>query len=137
MTAKEKQTLTEYRRQGLGYKKIAQLLGLSENTVKTYCKRNNLAGEVAVRCSGSKVTRCKACGEPLVQIAGRKPRIFCSSACRNAWWNSHPSLIHHRDGHQISCGNCGKKLSVSKNSTIKYCSHACYVAYRFHGGAIR
>ena len=135
MTAKEKQELTNYRRQGLGYKKIAQLMGLSENTVKTYCKRNNLGGSITNNNAGGKKSVCKLCGTPLVQTPGRKARVFCCDACRNNWWNSHANQLQHRDGRQIPCGNCGRILDVSKNSSRKYCSHTCYVADRFYGGA--
>ncbi len=44
MTSDQKNTITEYRRNGLGYKKISQLTGVSENTIKTFCRRNGLGG---------------------------------------------------------------------------------------------
>ena len=137
MTTQEKRSLEAYRRNGYGYKKIADIMGISENTVKTYCKRNNLAGAVAVRNPHGNVTRCKACGEPLVQMTGCKPKVFCSTTCRNNWWNKHRKLIKHRDGRQVTCKNCGEEMSISKNSTQQYCSHSCYVAARFYGGAMQ
>lgn len=137
MTTQEKTLLVSYRKNGYGYKKIADLMGLSENTVKTYCKRNNLAGTLAGSGPRRKVTRCKQCGAPLVQTVGRKPKVFCSSLCRNKWWNNHPNMIQHRDGQNITCKNCGIELRISKNSTQRYCSHACYISDRFHGGAVQ
>lgn len=134
MTIDEKRMLSTYRQQGLGYKKIAQLMGVSVNTVKTYCKRNALGGKTAAddQCNIRKV--CKCCGAPMIQIPGRKPRLFCSDACRTKWWNAHPELVKHRGGRQIICGHCGSEFSVNQNSTRKYCSHNCYIADRFHGG---
>ena len=136
MTTDEKRMLTAYRQQGLGYKKIGQLMGLSVNTVKTYCKRHDLGGAVTTQpCSTEKV--CKCCGAVLVQTPGRKRKVFCSDACRTKWWNAHPELVKHRGDHQIICGHCGQTFSVSKNSIRKYCSHGCYIADRFHGGELQ
>lgn len=134
MTIDERKALTTYRHQGYGYKKIAQIMGLSVNTVKTYCKRNALGGVVAPQNPSSMEKVCKCCGAPLVQTPGRKPKVFCSDACRTKWWNTHPELVNHRDGRQVVCGHCGQVFSVSKKSTRKYCSHNCYIADRFHGG---
>ena len=136
MTTEEKNTLTAFRQQGLGYKKIAQLMGLSVNTVKTYCKRNALGGTVTHQ-PGSTEKACKCCGATLVQTPGRKCRVFCSDACRTKWWNAHPELVNHRSERQVICGHCGQTFSVSKNSTRKYCSHNCYIAERFHGGELQ
>nr|DAW88014.1 MAG TPA: Sigma-70, region 4 [Bacteriophage sp.] len=136
MTTDEKRMLTSYRQQGLGYKKIAQLMGLSVNTVKTYCKRNALGGVVKNQ-SCSTEEACKCCGVPLIQTPGRKPRLFCSDACRTKWWNAHPELVKHRGDRQIICSHCGSVFSVNQHSTRKYCSHGCYIADRFHGGELQ
>ena len=40
MTNEEKSRIVKMRGDGIGYKKIAQTLGLSEGTVKTFCHRN-------------------------------------------------------------------------------------------------
>ena len=130
MTTDERRALTTYRQQGYGYKKIAQLMGLSVNTVKIYCKRNALGGVVAPQNPSSMEKVCKCCGAPLVQTPGRKPKVFCSDTCRTKWWNTHPELVNHRDGRQVVCGHCGQVFSVSKKSTRKYCSHNCYIADR-------
>ena len=42
MTNGEKMMITQQRRQGLGYTEIARKLGLSVNTVKSYCRRNGI-----------------------------------------------------------------------------------------------
>lgn len=136
MTDFQKSQITSLRAQGLGYKKIAQLIGLSVNTVKTYCKRNSLGGSVMTQ-PGSDEKVCKCCGATLVQTLGRKRKVFCSDACRTKWWNAHPELVKHRGDRQTICGHCGQTFSVSKNSTRKYCSHTCYIADRFHGGELQ
>ena len=33
------------------------------------------------------------------------------------------------------CPTCGEEFSAYGTSTRKYCSHACYISGRFHGGA--
>lgn len=78
MTTDERRALTTYRQQGYGYKKIAQIMELSVNTVKTYCKRNALGGVVAPQNPRSIEKVCKHCGTSLVQTPGQKPRVFCS-----------------------------------------------------------
>ena len=57
MTLEEKSWIAEMRRAGIGYKKIAQDLGTSENTIKTFCHRNGLTGAEmeAVRQNGASV----------------------------------------------------------------------------------
>ena len=132
----QKKKIVTLRSQGYGYKKIGQLMGVSVNTIKTYCKRNALGGAVTNHpCSIEE--RCKCCGATLIQTPGRKRRIFCSDACRTKWWNAHTELLHHRDGCQIICNHCGNTFFISKNSTRKYCSHNCYIADRFHGGEMQ
>ena len=136
MTDYQKSQIATLRGQGYGYKKIGQITGLSVNTIKTYCKRNDLRGNTAQVTRGIEKV-CKCCGEPLTQIAGRKPKIFCSDACRAKWWNTHADQMNHRNGHQVVCGYCGQTFAVNKSSTRKYCSHTCYIADRFHGGGMR
>lgn len=136
MTDLQKDQISTLRSQGYGYKKIGQLMGLSVNTVKTYCKRHDLGGAVTNQtCSAEKA--CKCCGAALVQTPGRKRRVFCSDACRTKWWNAHPELVNHCSERQVICAHCGQIFNVTQNSARKYCSHACYIADRFHGGELQ
>ena len=41
MTDQQKEQIAILRSQGYGYKRIAQIMELSDNTVKSFCKRNN------------------------------------------------------------------------------------------------
>lgn len=45
MTNKQKDDITQMRGEGLSYSKIATLLAISENTVKSFCRTNNLGGK--------------------------------------------------------------------------------------------
>ena len=76
MTDEQRQQITNLRTAGNGYKKIGKLLGLSENTVKSFCQRRKLGG--AVVNSNTEVAVCKCCGKPVPQNPGRKQKKFCS-----------------------------------------------------------
>ena len=51
MNALQKQNIANMRRNGASYAKIAAALDISENTVKSYCRRNNLGGELGAKSS--------------------------------------------------------------------------------------
>ena len=61
MTDEQRVQIINLREAGNGYKKIGQLLGLSENTVKSFCQRRNLGGVVVQTAAG--VSVCKCCGK--------------------------------------------------------------------------
>ena len=44
MTLEQKNQIAQMREQNLGYAYIAKEMGLSVNTIKAYCRRNDLAG---------------------------------------------------------------------------------------------
>lgn len=126
MTDEQKQQITTMRRDGAGYGKIAVILGISINTVKSFCRRHNLVTKKTTSV-------CEQCGKPIEQNPGRKRKRFCCDACRNKWWNAHPELVKRKAVYTFTCLNCGKKFSVYGNSHRKFCSYACYVEYRFGG----
>lgn len=126
MTDKQKQQIITLRRNGAGYGTIASQLGVSINTVKSFCRRHSLAAPPTDRL-------CEQCGRPITQNPGRKRKRFCSDACRNKWWNSHLDLVKRKAVYTFTCPACGKKFIVYGNSHRKFCSHACYIAYRFGG----
>ena len=45
MTDEDRMRIVELRKEENGYKRIAQLLGLSENTIKSFCRRRHLLKE--------------------------------------------------------------------------------------------
>ena len=124
LTDEQKKAISALRGQGCGYKKIGQTLGISDNTVKAYCKRVGLGG-VAVRSSPKAGSMCAYCGTPLTQIPGRKAKRFCSDACRNRWWNSHLSQVNRRAFYSFTCPECGKVFESYGNRHRKYCSRDC------------
>lgn len=139
MNAQQKTEIASLRSQGLGYTKIAQALGLSKNTVKSYCHRNSIASGSASTAETSEpletvASFCECCGKEIKQILGHKKRMFCSDACRNKWWNSHLDLVKRKAIYKYKCPSCGREFEVYGNSHRKYCSHACYINHRFGGG---
>ena len=74
MTDEQRQKITNLRAAGNGYKKIGKVLGLSEDTVKSFCPRRKLS-RVVVK-SNVEVTVCKCCGKPVPQTQGRKQKKF-------------------------------------------------------------
>ena len=137
MTTVQKNEVIRMRKSGLGYTKIAEELGISKNTVKSFCRRNRLAGEAAAVASADtqEVKYCLHCGRQVMQNPGRKEKKFCSVECRNRWWNKNKYRVPRKTLHTFLCPTCGEEFSAYGTSSRKYCSHACYISGRFHGGA--
>ena len=123
MTEQQKAIIEKLRSKGYGYKKIAQQLNLSENTVSSYCRRKEL-----------NAYGCKNCGETIKGRKGAKPKIFCSDKCRNEWWNQHLNEVNRKANYQLVCAHCGKKFISYGNKSRKYCSRICYFSDRFGKG---
>ena len=96
MTHEQKCTIAELRSKGATYAKIGEALGISKDTVKSYCRRNNLSAPQDTPASDTAPSVCRECGAPLVQTEKQKTRIFCSRECRENWWHSHPEQIKKR-----------------------------------------
>lgn len=137
MTNDEKNRISELRRAGMGYLKIAQTLDLNVNTVKTFCRRNGLTGvseEMPVSVFPGVLQKvCKNCGETFLQYPGHREKVFCCNTCRNKWWNSHLSQVKRKAMYEYTCPTCGRKFSAYGNRNRKYCSHPCYISSRFGG----
>ena len=129
MTDEDRMQIVELRKEGKGYKRIAQLLGLSENTVKSFCWRRHLLKENPE----DKKDVCPCSGKVLVQRPGRKTKMFCSDKCRMKWWNSHLEQVERKANYSYVCPVCKKNFTVYGNANRKYCSHECYIKNRFGG----
>lgn len=128
MTNVQKQQIITLRKQGYGYIKIGQILDISNNTVRSFCSRNDL------NSGNAKTENCKQCGKTIKRASGRKPKKFCSDACRTLWWNKHLDCVNRKAVYQFTCASCDKSFSVYGNKDRKYCSHACYIADRYRRG---
>ena len=127
MTNGEKLCIRKLRMQGLGYTEIARKLGMSVNTVKSYCQRNGLkpVGKITV----PEKDTCRQCGNTLEHTPGRKKKQFCSDDCRLLWWHEHRHMSRNAKG--AKCAACGKEFMTDRAQ--KYCSHDCYISARFGG----
>ena len=126
MTDEQKQQIIAMRRDGAGYGRIAARLQISINTVKSFCRRHSLAAKSQPQFASSAESR-------LSRIRDGKRKRFCCDACRNKWWNAHLELVKRKAVYTFTCPACGKAFTVYGNSHRKFCSHACYIAYRFGG----
>lgn len=127
MTKEQKTLILYYREQHMTYRQIGKKLGLSPDTVKTFCCRNTPQED---RTEASASSQCRNCGAPVHPLPGRRERLFCSPACRTAYWRKHNLL--GKDPRY--CAGCGALLTGGSASR-KYCSHACYIRHRFGSSA--
>lgn len=127
MTQEQKILILHYREQHMTYRQIGEKLGLSPDTVKTFCRRNTPQED---RTEASASSQCRNCGAPVHPLPGRRERLFCSPACRTAYWRKHNLL--GKDPRY--CAGCGALLTGGSASR-KYCGHACYISHRFGSSA--
>ena len=125
MTNQQRNQIRTMRLQGVGYVKIGKILGISDNTVRSFCRRNGLDGKA------KNTVACNQCGKLIKVVPKQKPKKFCSDSCRNAWWKEHPECITKKAVYEFTCACCGRHFTAYGNSRRKYCSHACYIADRF------
>ena len=129
MTTAQKQQIEYLRGKGDSYAAIAADLGISENTVKSYCRRNNIVVTIKHEQSAS-INTCANCGCPLQHTPGAKRKRFCSDKCRMAWWKAHPESVARKAVYHFICPSCGEEFEAYGNANRKYCSRACFMAIR-------
>ena len=127
MTNGEKARIAQMRKRGLGYAEIARSLGMSVNTVKSYCQRSGVKPLEKKTAQSGDV--CRQCGSVLKLTPGRKRKWFCSDAYRLCWWHAHREM--GQNARTVLCASCGKAFVTDRAQ--KYCSHACYIRTRFGG----
>lgn len=140
MTDYERQQIYELRMKGLGYKAIGNILGLTRDSVRSFCKRNSLIGNGKVVSLNVEVMKeenllCLHCGKLLKVKEKGRPRKYCSDECRRTWWKNNQDKKTKKDTsiYKYTCLHCGKEFSVYGNKKRKFCSHDCYIKYRFWG----
>lgn len=133
MTKEQRGKIIDLRKKGYGYRVIGQMLGLSRDAVRYFCKSNGMAG-LAENILISDGTTCPCCGGAISQTMGKgRRKKFCSEKCRREWWKDHPGAGRKNESaiYHSTCAACGKKFTAYGNSHRKYCSHACYIRHRF------
>jgi endogenous inhibitor of DNA gyrase (YacG/DUF329 family) len=134
MNTDQKDKINQMRQVGQSYFQIATSLSLSENTVKSFCRRNkNIVSEIQFKEETAQEdnTICKQCGKHLNQEPKRKPRKYCSDKCRFAWWYSHKELLTKNSIYKIKCAYCSNEFKSYGNKNRKFCGHACFIKSRF------
>ena len=130
MNELQKERIAILRRQGESYTKIADALGISVNTIQSYCRRNKIGVELpAVTETDSRF--CKQCGVELIQQSGRKTRRFCTDKCCADWWKAHPEQLGKKAVYGFTCVYCNTDFTAYGDMWRKYCSQACYITDRF------
>lgn len=121
MTSSQKTRLLEMRQAGLSFAQISADLGISKNTLKSFCRR------VEANKDTASTTTCARCGSP---FAVKGKRRFCSDGCRYAWNYAH-RILSARNAVEKKCACCSRRFFSYASSHRKYCSRACYIADRY------
>lgn len=134
MNQQQRELIIKLRTKGLSYGKIAEAVGLSANTVKSFCRRNP-TGKIPPKVAATvRPERCPQCNSLLVQTSGHRQKRFCSDACRRLWWAAHPEQMNRNALHPMTCLHCGKSFLQYGTRPRKYCSQACYLAQWYGKG---
>ena len=134
MTDVQKRKITAMRAAGIGYKKISAELGVSRDSVRYFCKIAGLDGEAVTVDDGGPLF-CEHCGSVITKSPRGRARRFCSGECRRAWWSAHPEARSPKPDavYSFVCAGCGRAFESYGNKNRCYCTHGCYIKYRFGG----
>jgi len=125
MTNAQKERIIQRHASGERYTQIAAALGLSENTVKSFGRRNALGTMSTDGHINIGAAPCAQCGK-LMRESNQKTRRFCSDRCRLSWWKIHPESLNRKAVYHFACTQCGSPFDSYGNNRRKYCSRACY-----------
>lgn len=128
LTKYQKDSIMALRYQGQSYKAIADKLGLSANTVKSFCHRSDACKTDNTDTADRNL--CRNCGAILSQTPGAKKKTFCCDKCRYIWWNRHKS----RQPYHLTCCHCGREFISFGNKKRKFCGRECYRLSRYGEG---
>ena len=136
MTDAQAAQIKELRMGGMGYRTIAEAVGLSRDIVRNYCKANGMGGYVVATVKNLQERLeagaiCICCGKEITQPENGRPRKFCSDRCRRQWWKTHPEAGNRKAVYTKVCAYCGRSFDSYGDNRRKYCSHPCYIKDRF------
>lgn len=135
VTQQQKEQILRLRGAGVSFGKIASALGVSVNTVKSYCRRNPASAEtMPVSQAVIHADRCPQCSTLLEQSPGHRQKRFCSPRCRMAWWKAHSEQMDRKKLHPVECQHCGGIFMQYGSRPRKFCSRGCYLAHRYGQG---
>ena len=133
MTEEQGIQIVKLRGQGLGYKQIANMVNLSRDSVRSYCKTRGLTGYVsAVQMNMKELMErgdaCGFCGGPMKKASTGRPRRFCCEECRRRYWKGHREEIKRSDK--------AETFESYGNKNRKFCCHEHYIKFRFYQDAV-
>ena len=123
----QRQKIRKLRSQGYGYLRISSLLEISPNTIRSFCKKENIAGYIKTgeQLRGKdNLQVCKQCGKKFYQIAGRKNKTFCSDSCCKVYWTLHKDKQRRLIPQKYNCIICNKEyfeyFHILQYTCLKY-----------------
>lgn len=122
MTNEQKQAIASMRDAGVPITSIAQQLGLSVNTIKSFCKRHGIHSG---NQSSKNILFCLQCHKEIPQAEHRKEKKLCSDKCRQLWWAENAALIPRDSQIERICPVCKKTFLSYKSKHRIYCSRTC------------
>ena len=132
MTEQQRSSVREMRIHGLSYGQIARFAALPVNSVKSFCRRENLVPQPTSPEEETPM-RCRQCGKPLLPTK-KHTQYFCSDACRYTWWNRNRNWARREKAHRLTCVRCGTQFTSYGNKKRKYCGRECYLRSRYGEG---
>ena len=121
VTHEQAAQIEKLRESGMGYRLIANELGLSRDTVRYFCKTQDKGKNAKVR-DGDDGRYCTQCGRILHTKATGRPKKFCSDACRLRYWKEH---CGNAEVVKV-CAYCGKTFNAAGHKSQKYCCRDHY-----------
>jgi hypothetical protein len=125
----QRQKIRKLRVQGYGYLRISNLLEISPSTIRSFCKKEKIAGLINTgeQLRGKdNLTICKQCGKKFYQIAGRKNKTFCSTSCCKVYWTLNKDKQRRLVPEKYNCLICNNEYYEYPFRKRKYCSRDCY-----------
>lgn len=119
LTNEEKEKIAVMRKNEMGYRTIANAIGVTRDQVRDYCRTKSmrLVGKTGEH---KEQGTCEACGSSYSKI--NKRHVYCSKECR-------PGKVYiKKKPREKDCLNCKKKMPCKSASHV-YCSSQCRVEY--------
>lgn len=128
MHEEQKRVISALRLQGGSYAEIADYLGMSPNTIKSFCRRSKIRPSPDLSLNAGKTAdTCKNCGALLNQNSGKRKKLFCSDRCRYSWWNNE----RQKKAYRLTCQYCGQTFISLGNHSKRFCSKKCMNLARY------
>lgn len=128
MNKNVKEEIIRLRTEGYRYQEIADVFGLSINTVKSYCLRSNVQPDGKPEKPITEYRFCRCCGKR-IESKDKRRRNFCSQKCNRKWWSEHRDQVNRKSQVTVICKNCHKPFQAYEADERIFCCRACYNQY--------